>query len=50
VKSLGFCVKHERGEGIFSATNQILQIQRMFEKLEGILKKTKITKGYDQGC
>jgi hypothetical protein len=31
VKSLDFCVKHERCEDIFCSTNQIFQIQRMFE-------------------
>jgi hypothetical protein len=31
VKNPDFCVKHERCEDIFCSTNQILQIQRMFE-------------------
>ena len=30
VKNLDFCVKHERCEDIFCATNQILQIQIIF--------------------
>jgi hypothetical protein len=31
VKSFDFYVKHKRCEDIFCATNQILQIERMFE-------------------
>jgi hypothetical protein len=31
VENLEFCVKQERCEDIFCATNQILQIQRMSE-------------------
>jgi hypothetical protein len=31
VKNLDFCVKHERCEDTFCATNQMFQIQRMSE-------------------
>jgi hypothetical protein len=34
VKKLDFCVKHEKCEDNICATNQILQIQRMSEKIE----------------
>jgi hypothetical protein len=43
VENLEFCVKQERCEDIFCATNQILQIQRMSENNESVTQNADVT-------
>jgi hypothetical protein len=42
VENLDFCVKHERCEDIFYATNQILHIQRMSENNESVTQNSNV--------